>query len=126
MKPNTAGIVQSIKLKSVTKLATYAALHSSYHIGEPIASFPSYVLLPCAYDICYDYAVLLLISLLLHALINATCAGTRLYRQTPDFRRWFDTTQVSYHCVHLIHATFQSNCAEGLHFSAFHSYMFLW
>ena len=23
--------------------------------------------------------------------------------------------------VHLIHATFQSNCAEGLHFSAFHS-----
>ena len=26
-----------------------------------------------------------------------------------------------YQCVHLIHATFQSNCAEGLqHFSAFH------
>ena len=22
--------------------------------------------------------------------------------------------------VHLIHATFQSNCAEGVHFSAFH------
>ena len=22
-------------------------------------------------------------------------------------------------CSHLIHATFQSNCAEGLHFSAF-------
>ena len=22
--------------------------------------------------------------------------------------------------VHLIHATFKSNCAEGLHFSAFH------
>ena len=28
----------------------------------------------------YDYAVLLLVSLLLHALINATCVGTRLYR----------------------------------------------
>ena len=27
----------------------------------------------------------------------------------------------SYQCVHLIHATFQSNCSEGLHFSAFHS-----
>ena len=24
--------------------------------------------------------------------------------------------------VHLIHATFQSNCVEGLHFSAFHYY----
>ena len=28
----------------------------------------------------YDYAVLLLVSLLLHTLINATCDGTRLYR----------------------------------------------
>ena len=27
---------------------------------------------------------------------------------------------VSYQSVQLIHATFQSNCAEGLHFSAFH------
>ena len=27
---------------------------------------------------------------------------------------------VSYQSVHLIHATFQSNCAEGLHFSVFH------
>ena len=32
-----------------------------------------------------NYAVLLLISLLLHALISAACAGMRLYRQTPDF-----------------------------------------
>ena len=45
--------------------------------------------------------------------------------QGPDFGYWFDTTQFSYHCVHPIHAinpnvtTFQSNCAEGLHFSAF-------
>ena len=31
-------------------------------------------------NIYYDYAVLLLVSFLLHALINATCAGTRLYR----------------------------------------------
>ena len=30
-------------------------------------------------NIYYDYAVLLLVSLLLHALINATRAGTRLY-----------------------------------------------
>ena len=28
--------------------------------------------------------------------------------------------QLSFIPVHLIHATFQSNCAEGLHFSAFH------
>ena len=27
---------------------------------------------------------------------------------------------VSYQSVYLIHATFQSNCVEGLHFSAFH------
>ena len=27
---------------------------------------------------------------------------------------------VSYQSDHLIHATFQSNCVEGLHFSAFH------
>ena len=32
----------------------------------------------------------------------------------------FHTTQFSYQSVHLIHATVQSNCAEGLHFSAFH------
>ena len=29
---------------------------------------------------------------------------------------------ISNQSVHLIHATFQSNCAEGLHFSAFHYY----
>ena len=35
---------------------------------------------------------------------------------------WFDTTQ--FHTslfAYIIHATFQLNCAEGLHFSAFHS-----
>ena len=47
---------------------TYAALHSSYHFGEP--SLIPKLLLPCAYDIYYDYAVLLLISLLLRALCN--------------------------------------------------------
>ena len=50
--------------------------------------------------------------------------------QGPDFWCWFDKTQFSCHCVHAIHAckdvynpnvTFQSNCAEGLHFSAFRS-----
>ena len=38
------------------------------------------LLMLCAYDIYYDYAVLLLIKLLLHVLIYATCAGLRLYR----------------------------------------------
>ena len=33
----------------------------------------------------------------------------------------FDVGSVSYQSVHLIHAIFQSNCAEDLHFSAFHS-----
>ena len=35
-----------------------------------------------------------------------------------------DTSQFSYQCVHLIHAkvfSVQSNYAEGLHFSVFHS-----
>ena len=32
---------------------------------------------------------------------------------------------VSYQSVHLIHAKFQSNFAEGLHFSAFHCLYFL-
>ena len=55
-----------------------------------------------------------------------------MLEQGPDFWRWFDTTRFSYHCIHPIHAkvfsiqvllyTFQSNCAEGLHFSA-HNYM---
>ena len=51
-----------------------------------------------------------------------------MLEQGPDFWCWLDTTQFSYHSVHPIHAnmfsikmlTFQSNCAEGLHFSAFH------
>ena len=52
-----------------------------------------------------------------------------MLEQGPDFWCWFDTTQFSYiyHCVHpicfqskcYILYTFQSNCAEGLHFSAF-------
>ena len=52
--------------------------------------------------------------------------------QGPDFWCWFDKTQFLCHCVHAIHGkmfsiqmllyTFQSNCAEGLHFSAFHYY----
>ena len=46
------------------------------------ASTVSWVKWPREPNIYYDYAVLLLVSLLLHvhALINATCAGTRLYR----------------------------------------------
>ena len=36
----------------------------------------------------------------------------------------FDTTQfhTSLFTTYIIHATFQSNCAESLHFSAFHLY----
>ena len=56
-----------------------------------------------------------------------------MLEQGPDFWCWFDKTPFSCHCVHAIHAckdvfntnvtiTFQSNCAEGLHFSAFHLY----
>ena len=44
------------------------------------ASPVPWVKLPREPNIYYGYAVLLLVSLLLHALINATCAGTRLYR----------------------------------------------
>ena len=53
--------------------------------------------------------------------------------QGTDFWCWFDKTQFSFHCVQAIicmkrclqsncyyHYTFQSNCAEGLHFSAFY------
>ena len=45
-------------------------LHSSYHFGEP--SLIPKLLIPalCIYDIYYDYAVLLLISLLLYTYIN--------------------------------------------------------
>ena len=51
------------------------------------------------------------------------------YEQGPDFWCWFDTTQFSYiplcspnTCKYVFNpnvTTFQSNCAEGLHFSAF-------
>ena len=41
--------------------------YSSYHIGEP--SLISKLLLPCVYDTIYDYAVLLLISLLINYII---------------------------------------------------------
>ena len=56
-----------------------------------LASFPS---LPCAYNIYYDYAVLLLISLLLHI---ATCI--MLERGTLDKPLTFDIgfIQLSFH-----------------------------
>ena len=52
-----------------------------------------------------------------------------MLEQGPDFWCWFDTTQFSYHCVHPNTCKdvfnpnvtiLKSNCAEGLHFSAFH------
>ena len=53
-----------------------------------------------------------------------------MLEQGPDFWCWFDTTQFSYiplcspnTCKYVFNpnvTTFQSNCAEGLHFSAFH------
>ena len=52
-----------------------------------------------------------------------------MLEQGPDFWCWFDTTQFSYiplcspnTCKYIFNpnvTTFQSNCAEGLHFSAF-------
>ena len=51
-----------------------------------------------------------------------------MLEQGPDFWRWFDTTQFSYiplcspnseYVFNPNVTTFQSNCAEGLHFSAF-------
>ena len=53
-----------------------------------------------------------------------------MLEQGPDFWCWFDTTQFSYiplcspnTCKDVFNpnvTTFQSNCAEGLHFSTFH------
>ena len=40
-----------------------------------------------------------------------------------DFWCRFYITKCLYHCVHPIHA---NNCAEGLHFSAFHLCKYLW
>ena len=62
-------------IMSIVYLATYAAVHSSVYFGEPslIAK-----LLPCAYYDTMIKHVLLLISLLLHALISATYDGMRL------------------------------------------------
>ena len=67
-----------------------------------------------------------MISLLLHALINATCAGTIDKPLTFDVH----LIQLSFIPVCSPNACkgvfnpnvtiFQSNCAEGLHFSAFH------
>ena len=55
-----------------------------------------------------------------------------MLEQGPDFWCWFDTAQFSYiplcspsTCKYVFNpnvTTFQSNCAEGLHFSAFHYY----
>ena len=57
-----------------------------------------------------------------------------MLEQGPDFWCWFDTTQFSYiyiplcspnTCKYVFNpnvTTFQSNCAEGLHFSAFIHY----
>ena len=52
-----------------------------------------------------------------------------MLEQGPDFWCWFDTTQFLYiplcspnTCKYVFNpnvTTFQSNCAEGLHFSAF-------
>ena len=86
-----------------------------------VASIPSYILLPCVYDTMIMQFYYWLVSYYIYTCINVTCAGTRLYRYTSDFLTWFDTTHTSLF-------TFQSNCAEGLHFSAFHfiSVVFTW
>ena len=69
----------------------------------------------------------LLISLLLHALINAICVGMRLYGLAPNFLMYSVLIPVcspsackgkrfQFKC----YTIFQLNYAEGLHFSAFH------
>ena len=63
-------------LKYVTTTLGYCLAGYIYCTAQGnLVSFP----MPCVYDTMI-YAVLLLISLLLYTLINATCAGTRLYR----------------------------------------------
>ena len=66
-------------LVRVPSPTTYAALHSSYHFGE-LSLIPK-LRTPALCIGYYDNAVLLLILISNKtALINATCAGTRLYR----------------------------------------------
>ena len=77
----------------------------------------------------------------MHAHATIIVIIQNVLKQGPDFWCWFDKTQFSCHCIHAIHAckdvlnpnvtiifiyTFQSNCAEGLHFSAFHVIVFLY
>ena len=65
-------------------LATSTALHSSYHIGEP--SINPKLLLPCVYDaILYDYAVLLLISLLLYIYVTVRFATRPASKRATGF-----------------------------------------
>ena len=63
-----------VALRTTIEIASSICLYGKVSVT---ASTVSWVKWP---NIYYDYAVLLLVSLLLHALINATCAGTRLYR----------------------------------------------
>ena len=48
-----------------------------------------------------------------------------MLEQGPDYWRWFDTIQFSYHCVHSIHAKVNPNVTyisvKLCHFSAFHN-----
>ena len=57
---------------SIVQLVALAVVQSSFYFGKHSLISK---LLHCAYD-----AMLLLISLLLHSLIKATCAALRLYR----------------------------------------------
>ena len=60
---------------------------------------------------------------------NSLLSMQTMLEQGPDFWCWFDTTQFSYiplcspnTCKYVFNpnvTTFQSNCGEGLHFSAF-------
>ena len=58
------------------------------------------------------FCILILIDVLLHA----QQYQLSWMEQGPDFWRWFDTTQFSYHCVHPIHAKMFS-IQMLLHFS---------
>ena len=74
-----------------------------FYTGE--LNFIPKLILTCAYYMSYDYVVLLLINILLHALVIETCAETRLYKYTAEF--YVALIQLTFHTsvfTYLIHS----------------------
>ena len=61
-----------------------------------------------------------------HFILHMECVSFMYLRKIcPKCDTVVHVKRAAYQSVHLIRATFQSNCAEGLlHFSAFHYYGF--